>query len=114
MWTVRSPMMVFPTIAFGLGTWQVYRYERKKKMLAHREARRSAPASQLPADVDVKESEFRHFVVHGQFDHVRMRVPLVPFVCEQILTFLLSGTRVGGWAAVVRRRIGVLRCHTVW
>lgn len=82
MWTLRSPMAVFPAIAFGLGTWQIYRYDRKKRMLEHREARRLAPTEELPHDVDVKDCEFRHFVVRGEFDHVRCAARCASCYCS--------------------------------
>lgn len=75
MWTVRSPMMVFPVIAAGLGTWQIYRWDRKQTMLAHREARRVAPVQALPAEMaDVAAEEFKHFEAQGRFDHQRVSV----------------------------------------
>jgi surfeit locus 1 family protein len=107
-------MMVFPAIAFGLGTWQIYRWDRKQTMLAHREERRMAPTEHLPLTMDaedVKQKEFRHFVVGGVYDHAREMIvsprsfegesgfyvvtPLgsikhAPLVCVSCLRFIVS------------------------
>lgn len=88
-------MWVFPGIAAGLGTWQIYRWERKKRMLAHREERSCvrallfSPLLTVPSpfisigiaptrDItsisivdsnDVLNEEFKHFEVNGVFLH---------------------------------------------
>ena len=63
---------VFPAITFGLGTWQIYRWDRKQKMLAFREERRLAEPKKLPEEispVDEDELEFTNVHVKGSFDH---------------------------------------------
>ncbi len=64
-------MWVFPALTFGLGTWQVYRWDRKKKILAYREERRVAPPVPLPPPeaLDADELEFRRVTARGRFDH---------------------------------------------
>jgi surfeit locus 1 family protein len=68
---VETGMLVFPVLTFGLGTWQIYRWDRKKKILAHREERRVAEPIPLPPPeaLDTDALEFRRVTARGQFDH---------------------------------------------
>ena len=69
--TVGNGMLMFPALTFALGTWQVYRWDRKKKILAYREERRVAEPVPLPspAELDADALEFRRVTARGQFDH---------------------------------------------
>jgi surfeit locus 1 family protein len=68
---VEAGMWVFPALTFALGTWQVYRWDRKKKILAYREDRRVAPPLPLPPPdvLDAEALEFRRVTARGRFDH---------------------------------------------
>jgi surfeit locus 1 family protein len=68
---VSAGMWVFPAITFGLGTWQVHRWDRKKTILAYREERRVAPPVPLPAPdaLDADALEFKRVTARGRFDH---------------------------------------------
>lgn len=69
MSSVSRGFFFFPGLAFALGTWQVYRWDRKQKMLAYREQRRIAEAVPLGEQVDAEEMEFRRVKARGRFDH---------------------------------------------
>lgn len=69
---LSNAFAIFPAIAFGLGTWQVYRWDRKKKMISYREQRRdAAPVEYVGGALDVDDMEFRKIHVRGTFDHTR-------------------------------------------
>jgi surfeit locus 1 family protein len=66
---LNSAFYVFPAITFGLGTWQVYRWNWKQEQLAFREERRLAPVVEWKDDLDPREMEFKRVVVRGHYDH---------------------------------------------
>lgn len=66
-----SPLALLPATAFGLGTWQVFRWQQKKEALAFREERRVAQPVALPSpsDMDVDSLEFRRVTAQGHYQH---------------------------------------------
>lgn len=60
---------MLPGVAFGLGAWQVYRWDWKQQQLALRSSRASAPPERWPPPSLAPELEFRRVVARGRFDH---------------------------------------------
>jgi len=65
---------IFPAISFGLGTWQIIRWRRKKEMKRFRAERLNAPTIDLQPNLkseEFKDLEFRKVRVRGSFDPLR-------------------------------------------
>ncbi|KAJ2706481.1 surf-like protein [Coemansia spiralis] len=65
-------LVVIPLIAFGLGTWQVYRLRWKLELLDEINDRMHRRPVALPLQVTAEEidrNEYRRVLVHGVFDH---------------------------------------------
>lgn len=67
-----SEIALIPIIAFGLGTWQVQRLDRKTKMIAKFEDRLIKPPLPLPPRVDpnaISDFDYRRVVATGRYRH---------------------------------------------
>ncbi|KAI2786653.1 Cytochrome oxidase assembly protein shy1 [Penicillium oxalicum] len=65
-------LALIPIIAFGLGTWQVQRLDRKTKMIAKFEDRLIKPPLPLPPRVDpnaISDFDYRRVVATGRYRH---------------------------------------------
>uniref|UniRef100_A0A8C5NW38 SURF1-like protein n=1 Tax=Jaculus jaculus TaxID=51337 RepID=A0A8C5NW38_JACJA len=63
-------LLLIPTAAFGLGTWQVQRRKWKLNLIEELESRVMAEPIPLPADpIELKNLEYRPVKVRGHFDH---------------------------------------------
>jgi len=64
----------FPLLTFCLGTWQVYRWRQKLRMIQHRKDGLLAPTTALPPHLTEelsREFEFRHVQTRGHFEPLR-------------------------------------------
>ncbi|KAJ2772630.1 surf-like protein [Coemansia nantahalensis] len=67
-------LFVIPLVAFGLGTWQVYRLRWKLALLDEVNDRMHRRPIALPLRVTAEEidrNEYRRVIVHGVFDHAQ-------------------------------------------
>ncbi|KAJ1735497.1 surf-like protein [Coemansia biformis] len=65
-------LLVIPLVAFGLGTWQVYRLKWKLALLDEVNDRMHRRPVALPLRVtseEIDRNEYRRVIVHGEFDH---------------------------------------------
>ncbi|XP_078737538.1 surfeit locus protein 1 isoform X3 [Lampetra fluviatilis] len=63
-------LLLIPTAAFALGTWQVQRRKWKLSLIADLEARTRSDPVTLPLDVEeLRRLEYRRVRVRGEFDH---------------------------------------------
>ncbi|XP_062816317.1 surfeit locus protein 1 isoform X1 [Anolis carolinensis] len=63
-------LLLIPAAAFGLGSWQIQRRERKLRMIADLQARVLTDPVPLPTDpMELRGMEFRPVTVRGHFDH---------------------------------------------
>ncbi|KAF3390650.1 Cytochrome oxidase assembly protein shy1 [Penicillium rolfsii] len=65
-------LALIPIIAFGLGTWQVQRLDRKTKMIAKFEDRLIKPPLPLPPRIDpdaISEFDYRRVYATGHYRH---------------------------------------------
>ncbi|EGD77366.1 hypothetical protein PTSG_08459 [Salpingoeca rosetta] len=67
---VSPLLMAMPAIAFGLGTWQIFRKKQKEELIAVMEGKLSKEAVPLPTSVvDVAGMEYERVSVEGEFLH---------------------------------------------
>eukprot|EP01097_Dermamoeba_algensis_P008741 TRINITY_DN5932_c0_g1_i1.p1 TRINITY_DN5932_c0_g1~~TRINITY_DN5932_c0_g1_i1.p1 ORF type:complete len:180 (-),score=40.58 TRINITY_DN5932_c0_g1_i1:92-631(-) len=68
-------LAIFPAIAFGLGTWQMYRLQWKEDMIKQRKGRAFLAPIQMNSDniplseEEKNEMDFRRVKIEGSFDH---------------------------------------------
>lgn len=65
-------LLAIPVTTAGLGVWQIYRKDRKEKLIASLDRQLSEPPVQLPGSVaEVRELDYRRVEVTGEFEHDR-------------------------------------------
>nr|XP_060613101.1 surfeit locus protein 1 [Anolis sagrei ordinatus] len=63
-------LLLIPTAAFGLGTWQIQRRKRKLRMIADLQSQVLMDPVPLPTDpLELRDLEYRPVTVRGHFDH---------------------------------------------
>jgi surfeit locus 1 family protein len=69
----RIFLAALPVVTFGLGTWQVFRRERKLKMIELIEQRTRAPVVDLPSSRQFSDEEMAQLANKMEYRRVQLR-----------------------------------------